>query len=130
MSEPHAAPFRLSDAQDADLVRYHALSRLAVAGLVLGLLSALSVLAPMLWIVPGLGVIVSGTALWQINRNAPALAGRRLAQGGLLLSIALGVAVPVDWFVYRRLVRKEARQFAAMWFEYLEARRSRKRPTS
>jgi hypothetical protein len=120
MSEPRAAPFRLSDAQDADLVQYHALSCLSVAGLVLGLLSAFSVLAPMLWIVPGLGVIVSGTALWQIQRNAPALAGCRLAQGGLLLSIALGAAVPVDWFVYRHLVRKEARQFAATWFDYLE----------
>ena len=122
MSEPHAAPFRLSDDQDADLVQYHALSRLAVAGLVLGLLSAFAVLTPMLWIVPGLGVIVSGTALWQIRRHAPALAGRRLAQGGLLLSIALGVAVPVDWLAYRHLIRKEARQFAAMWFDISGAR--------
>jgi len=119
MSQPHADAPRLSATQDADLVGYHALSAMAVAGLVLGLLSALALLAPMLCILPGLGVVVSGWALWRIHRNAAALAGRRLAQCGLLLSILFGVAPAVDGLVYRRLLRKEARQFAAMCFEYL-----------
>ncbi len=118
MSERHA-DFRLSTTQDADIVQYHALSGLAVAGLLLGLFAAFALLAPMLWPVPELGAIVSGVALWRIHRRAPALAGRRLAQCGLLLSIALAVAVPVDGLVYRRLVRNEARVFAARWFEHL-----------
>ena len=125
MSEHSATHFRLSATQDADIVQYHALSGLAVAGLVLGLLSVFALLAPMLWMVPGLGAIVSGAALWRIRRHAPALAGRRLAQCGLLLSIALGVAVPVDGLVYRRLLRNEARLFAALWFEHLRQGESR-----
>jgi hypothetical protein len=118
MSE-RPADFRLSTTQDADIVQYHALSGLAVAGLLLGLFSVFALLAPMLWLLPELGAIVSGAALWRIHRSAPALAGRRLAQCGLLLSIALGVAVPVDGFVYHRLIRNEGRDFAALWFEHL-----------
>ena len=122
MCEPHAAPPRLSDTQDADMARYHPLSSLAVAGLVLGLLSALAVLGPLLWIIPAAGAVTSGAALWRISRPAAQLAGRRLAQCGLLLSIALGTTVQVDTIVYRFLVRREARQFAALWFGYLLAR--------
>ena len=132
MSEPHAAPPRLSDTQDADMVRYRALSGLAVAGLVLGLLSALDVLGPMLWVIPAAGAVTSAVALWRIRRPAVLLAGRRLAQCGLLLSIAFGTAVQADTVIYRILVRKEARRFAATWFGYFSwpGRRSRRRPTS
>jgi hypothetical protein len=119
MSEPHPSPPRLFDSLDADMVRYRALSGLAVVGLVLGIASALDLLVPMFWIMSVLGAVVSGLALWRIRRNAATLTGRRLAQCGLLLSIAFGVAAAVDGFVYRRLFRQEARQFAATWFDYL-----------
>ncbi len=122
MSEPHAAPPRLSDTQDADMARYHPLSSLAVAGLVLGLLSALAMLGPLLWIIPAAGAVTSGVALWRIGRPAALMAGRRLAQCGLLLSIMFGTMVQADAIVYRFLVRREARQFAALWFGYLLAR--------
>jgi hypothetical protein len=119
MSEPRPAPPRLSDTQDTDLVQYRALSSLAVTGLVLGLLSPLAVLGPLLWIIPAAGALVSSAALWRISRPAAALAGRRLAECGLLLSIVFGTAVGADAVVYRFLVRQEARRFAAMWFGYL-----------
>jgi hypothetical protein len=119
MPESDPAPFRLSDAQDANLSAYHALSGLAVGGLVLGGASALALLDPLGWVVPWAGAVTSSLALWRIARNAPAQTGRRLAVAGLLLSVALGVAATTDWVVYRRLIRNEARRFAALWFEYL-----------
>ena len=72
------------------------LSSLAVAGLVLGLLSALAVLGPLLWIIPAAGAVTSGVALWRIGRPAALMAGRRLAQCGLLLSIMFGTMVQAD----------------------------------
>ena len=104
------------------MARYHPLSSLAVAGLVLGLLSALAVLGPLLWIIPAAGAVTSGVALWRIGRPTVLMAGRRLAQCGLLLSIMFGTMVQADALVYRFLVRREARQFAATWFGYLLAR--------
>lgn len=118
-SESHAQPFRLSDAPDADIARYHALSVLAVAGLVLGLASPSAVLDPLLWAAPICGAIVSTAALWRIAQNS-FLTGRGLALGGLWLSVVFAAAGPSDWLVHRRLLRNEARQFAAVWFRDLQ----------
>jgi hypothetical protein len=110
---------RLSDTPDSQLADYGALSGLAVAGLVAGLASPAAMLDPLLWIVPPVGMVLSGLALWRIRRQAPALAGRKAALVGLVLSIVFAVAAPADWLIYRRLLRGEARQFADLWFDAL-----------
>ena len=48
------------------------------------------------------------------------LTGRRLALAGLWLSVVFAAAGPSDWLVHRRLLRNEARQFAAVWFHDLQ----------
>jgi hypothetical protein len=119
MQEFNLPSARLSAPQDEELAAYHALSGLAVAGLVGGLLSPLAMVTVLLWILPPLAVALNLLALWRIHRRAPALVGRKAALVGLVLAAVFTAAAPADWLVYRWLVRGEARQFASLWFEAL-----------
>jgi hypothetical protein len=105
--------------QDAEIAEYRALSVSAVVGLIFGLLAPTALIGPLLWGVPLLGVLISAVALRRIARDAPLLVGRKAALAGLMLSILFAAAAPANWFLYRRLVRGEARQFAGQWFDFL-----------
>ncbi len=113
--------FPLSDGQDVEMAAYRALSGLAVAGLICGLLSPLWLIDPMAWVlpVPLLGLLLSVLALRRIRLSAPVLVGRRAAQVGLLLCLLSGTAAPSHWLCYRWAVRREARRFAQQWFDLL-----------
>jgi hypothetical protein len=112
-------PFRLSAAPEADVAQYHAVSVLGVIGLVLGLLSPLAVLNPLLWLVPLAGIAAAALSLYRISRAGGALIGRKVAVWGLVLSLACGATAMTDWVCYRAMVRSEARQFAGLWFASL-----------
>lgn len=114
--DPQLSPAHLPEPEIAE---YRALSVGAVAGLILGLLSPAAMVDPVLWVLPLAGVLVSGLALRRIARNAPALAGRKAALAGLWLSIFFGSAGPANWLLYRWLIDREARRFAAQWFDFL-----------
>ncbi len=109
----------LSTPDEADVAQYRAVCGLAVVGSIVGLLSFVAVFAPMLWIVPALGVVLGILALRRIARETPTLVGRKAALMGLALSLVFAVAAPTEFFYYRWLLRQEARQFAGYWFEYL-----------
>lgn len=111
--------FQLSDHQDAQIARYQNLSTLAVAGLILGLLSPLAIVDPLLWGLPLLGIVLSGLGLWRIAKNAPALVGRKAALVGLTLSIFFGATALTNRLTYRQMLRGQARRFALQWFEFL-----------
>ena len=116
MSESgHTPP--MFDAADEEVTRYRALSSLAVAGLLAGLLSPLAMFASLLWLLPLVAVVLSGVALRRIASRWPALAGRPAALAGLMLGAVFLVAAPVDDAVYRCLVRRQARQFAEIWID-------------
>lgn len=108
-----------SDPQETQLEQYRALSSLAVVGLVLGLLSPAAILAPALWFVPFAAIPVCVLALQRIADEAPALVGRKAALVGLWLAVAFSVAAPVDWNLYRWMIRNEGRQFSTAFFDFL-----------
>jgi len=120
-TKPH-----LTDHQDDEIAEYRALSVSAVVGLILGLLSVLALVDPLVWLLPLAGVLVSALAMGKIARAAPALTGRKAALAGLVLSVLFGSAAVTDWVTYRALARSEARQFALLWFELLAQREPKK----
>lgn len=109
----------LSESGDAEIAQYHPLSKMAVAALALGLFSPLAVLEPVLFLIPLVGIVAGVAALMLIARNTPALLGRKVALAGLILSVGFGTAAPAHWLTYRELLRREARQFAMAWFDFL-----------
>jgi hypothetical protein len=116
---PRSLPVHLSESPDADLVNYRALPGQVVIALLLGLLSPVALIDRMLWGVPLLGIFFSVWALRRIKKNPSAVAGRKRALFGLTLAMLSIAAAPTDYFVYRRIVRNQARQVADAWLSYL-----------
>jgi hypothetical protein len=123
---PSVPDVHITDAEDGELAAYRALSGRAVLGLVCGLLAPLAMVDSLLWILPALGVLLSGSAIRRIKKSDAALTGRRMATAGLILSLVFAAAAPTNWLVYRRMVRNEARQFSALWFQFLTHRQPQK----
>jgi len=110
--EPHRPGLR-----EADQDEYRAVSGMAVAGLVLGVLSIVALVDPRAAIVSGAGVLVSGLALWRIARRSPELIGRKAALAGLMLSLLMG-SIPLGYcLAYRGLLVHQSRQIAKTWFD-------------
>jgi hypothetical protein len=79
--------------------QYRALSTAAVAGLIVGLLSCLSILDWTLVTLPVAGVLISALALVKVRRHRDELTGEALAKTGLGLSLLFGVVGPA-WLTY------------------------------
>jgi hypothetical protein len=105
------------DAADEEVTRYRAVSSLAVAGLLAGLLAPLAMFAAVLWLAPLAALVLSGLALRRIASRRPDLIGRPAALAGLVLGTVFLVAAPADELVFRYFLRQQARQFAEIWID-------------
>ena len=100
------APVEYQDLETAD-AGYHSVSALAVVALVIGLLSPLAFVHPLLWTLPIAGCALAGVAMLRIDRSQGALIGRKAAIIGLALSIfcALGAVTQAAtrrlWLAHR-----------------------------
>lgn len=126
MADTELLHSRLPAPQDAAVVEYQAVSILAVVGLLGGLLAATALLSPAMWFVALAGVVLNALALARIAREAPLLLGRKPALAGLILSVFFGAVATADWYTYNELVRREAQQFATLWFDSLRDREPQK----
>jgi hypothetical protein len=84
------APVEYEDLETAD-AGYHSVSALAVVALVIGLLSPLAFVHPLLWALPLAGCALAAAAMVRIDRSAGALIGRKAAIAGLVLSLFCGL---------------------------------------
>jgi len=109
--------------KESEVIEYQAVSTLAVVGLVVGFISAGATIWPLFWIVPPLGILLNLVAMARIAADPAALTGRKLALVGLVLSVFFAALVPTDRLASRRLLRREAQQFAAQWFDALRGDR-------
>jgi hypothetical protein len=83
--------FRMSRTAGVGLQDYAAVNALAVAGLLLGLLSFLAVVVPDSWailVVPVAAIVVSITAFLQVRKSNGTQTGHLLAAAGLVLALA------------------------------------------
>jgi hypothetical protein len=90
----------------------------AVGGLLLGFLSPLTLIAPILWLVPLLGLAANGLALRRMKLDSN-LVGFKAALLGLALSIVFGVAPVAQYLTSFAVLSRQARPIADQWFEYL-----------
>ena len=110
---------KLSSADGRGQLEYRAVSKLAVAAVVVGLLAPMALIAPLLWAIPALGVALAVIALQQLSSSSGELVGRKAALTGLALSLTFLVAAPVrqasaHWYLHR-----EAQAWGQLWFELL-----------
>ena len=111
---------KFSDATEAELPEYRALSGLAVVGFLLGLASALALVHIGLIFIGAAAVLCSVVALTRIARLPSEISGRWLALAGIVLALFWGTAGIAQNLTERRLVNLGSRDFALQWFEYLK----------
>jgi hypothetical protein len=96
---------------------YRPVSGLAVAALVMGVLSALALTSPLLWGLPLLGVLLAVVALRDVSREGAEKAGRAAALAGLALAIGFGMQALTGRLVARWLMADRARAVTAAWLD-------------
>ncbi len=119
MFTSHGATDRLDADSTAELPDYKAISRLAVASLLLGIASITALAAVPLWIVPLIGVVVSLLAFVRIAGAGGTLGGRPLAVVGLCLAVFFGSAALAGHWNSRRIIARQAEETADQWFAAL-----------
>ncbi|MBA2113152.1 DUF4190 domain-containing protein [Bremerella alba] len=105
-------------AENEDLLDYREVSRLAIGGMVLGVVSVLAIFTSVLWIVPVLAIILSLVAYYQISKSE-VLTGKGMALIGMgLAAIWLGIGV-TQGSVQDRVMMSTSRVMAQSWLDLL-----------
>ncbi|MEW4565105.1 DUF4190 domain-containing protein [Bremerella sp. JC770] len=105
-------------AENEDLLEYRELSRLAIVGMILGVLSVLAIFTSVLWIVPVLAIILSLVAYYKIEKSE-VLTGKGMALIGMALAaIWLGIGV-TQGGVRDRVMMSTSREMAQSWLDLL-----------
>ena len=101
-------------------IGYRTVSGWAIAGLLLGILSAAAVVGPILWLIPVFAIVVSAIGLRQIKNSQGQISGWSLAVLGLLLALFFGAAGPARSITRRIWLESRAERFAQAFVDLLE----------
>ena len=104
---------------DVDAAEYQAVSAMAVASLVVGLLALLAFWHPIMWIMPVAGVALGVVAVSRIDRRPNELLGRGLAVFAICLSLVTLSAASSRYALLNYRARIAARELGFLWFEAL-----------
>ncbi|PQO27164.1 DUF4190 domain-containing protein [Blastopirellula marina] len=105
-------------AENEDLMQYREVSRLAIGGMILGILSVMAVFTSVLWIVPVLAIVLCLVAYYQIGRS-DLLTGQGMALAGMgLAAIWLGLSFTQAQVKQHALVTA-SREMASDWIDLI-----------
>lgn len=104
-----------------ELGQYRSLSTLAVAAFVLGLLSPLAFVGPLLLAVPLTAIAIACLALMRIHATGDSLTGRPLALVAITLAVLFAVASLTHVFVRDTLSIRLANESARRWLSLVSA---------
>ncbi len=90
MSQPTATPAH----GDTNIVEYGPYSGWSFVAFGLGVLSIAALAAPILWLIPGVTIVVALAAMRKIKRADPPLSGWYLALLGLIMACFFAAAGP------------------------------------
>jgi hypothetical protein len=110
--------------QEPQLENYRALSGMAVAAFILGLLAPTALAMRHLLFIPVLGTVLGIVAIVRIANSDNALSGRRLAMIGLAFSLYFGVWAASQDLSRQWLLAREARHCCDGWLQLLQEDRT------
>jgi len=102
-----------------ETISYRPVSRLAVAAVVLGVLSSLALTTPLLWILPLAGAVLALVGLADVARPGAEKAGRAAALVGLALSVGFGTQAVTASVVSRWIMEHRSRAVVHAWLDAL-----------
>lgn len=94
---------------EGDLLQYRSVSRAALLALLLGLLSPLALVSPLLWPMPVVAIAVSLLALRNLSTHTTELIGRSAAIAGLVIAVFFGAWAPARNISRSWLLQSQAR---------------------
>ncbi len=107
-----------ASAVDENVAAYRPISWMAVAAAAAGVASVAALLHPVLWFIPGLGLLLGGLALAQLNaRTGISYTGKGMAYLGICCSLFFAAWVVSDFALSRYLIARQARIAADRWLE-------------
>ena len=106
---------------EAALRNYRSVSLLAVGSLLLGLISWLALLHPLLWPIPWLAVVVSWLALRATQAPDAQLAGGWMAAVGLSLGILFGTWAPASLITKNTILDRQAQSVVQEFFTLVQS---------
>src|SRR3954452_11695166 len=92
-TDPLSSLYKMSRTAGLGTTEYVAINGAAVTAAILGLASALAIMADVLLVIPLVGIIFAIVALRQISHSSGTQGGRALAWAGLVLSLAFAAIV-------------------------------------
>lgn len=105
----------LSGMEPQEVEQYRSVSALAIASVLLGLISVSALAHPGAWIVPVAAVVCGVAAQFRVSHRGDTLTGRRLALIGMGLGLFFGVWAVTRYTTYHWVLTREARSFAEQW---------------
>ncbi|MGL4942767.1 MAG: hypothetical protein ACRC46_06215 [Thermoguttaceae bacterium] len=109
-----------NDAASEDEVKYAAWSVAAILSAICGAASFLTFINVWWSFFAVAAVLLACVSLASIARADGTLIGRRAALAGIALAIISSVAVSTFWVGYTALLRRDADQFARLWFNTVQ----------
>ena len=102
---------------EAEMSAYRSPHRLAVTALVLALASPLTLVSPLLWILPGVAAILAVVARRQVAANPNQYTGLGISAVALALSLACLAMGPAQYFSQQQFMYRTATKNAEQWLE-------------
>jgi len=103
--------------ETVEVTGYRPVSKLAVAAAVAGILSALALMTPLLWLLPLVGVALAVAGLADVARPGAEKAGRAAALLGLALSIGFGTQAVSGKLVTRWIAQRRSLAVAGAFLD-------------
>ena len=103
--------------ETVEIKGYRPVSKLAVAAAVAGILSALALMTPLLWLLPLVGVALAVAGLADVARPGAEKAGRAAALLGLALSIGFGTQAVSGKLVTRWITQRRSLAVAGAFLD-------------
>jgi len=123
MSGNHGSHAGFSSGQENNVVQHRSVSRLAVASMLLGLVSAAAIVNPLAWCVPIVTVTLAIAALKTISAEDSMVFGRKAALAGLAMALLFGACGLTRHFARPHWLYRHARPHAQKWIELVRAGR-------
>jgi hypothetical protein len=117
MSGKHGPHAVFSSGQEDNVVQHRPVSRLAVASMLLGLVSAAAIANPLAWCVPIVGVTLAIAALRTLSTENSMVLGRKAALAGLVMALLFGSCGMTRYFARQQWLYRQARPLAQRWIE-------------
>ncbi len=103
-----------------NVVDYAALSPLAIASIILGALSFLAIVHPLLLVIPVIAAGISVAAMYRIARAGGDSSGRGLALAALSLAVLFGAWSVSLWISYNAAIFGQARKHCDAWLDLVQ----------